>query len=469
MQTKKLLTGLLFLSIILVLLAVFVKPKVDALIDEPLPPISAFSVPSEEVEDVIVSSSIMNSPRPIGDDQFWAAMYRQDPVTKKIYFISDREKEELQEMKDVDVATFRVRTTGDWDKYSFATDINGVYCNESIQPNIDLNSFSFVNNFSSYVKDAKNVYYSCDPIEGADPATLVEVGIQTPYAKDARYVYYKGERLPEADPKTFTLIGHGTDKYSMDAMRVYKEAALVGQRNHTLNRTSTGKLTQIYGTIIFEGQNSAHTVDAFKINRSEGSEWFMVHRGKIYFTNIQGDLVYYDPAISSYGTVNLGSLPMLDSRKLPAIVSYFFQGDDIYMLYGENCNEYLNRCSVRLIKHNTKTKQQDTIAEKLDARNITGFDETNGHLFISKTEGDGGCVWISTEKIDVATKTKVSSEAFNQCDGDVDYEVKWAKLKLFSKTVEGDITLADGVYFENGFIVPPLASTSRTLVKYFNN
>ena len=467
MQTKKLLSGLLFFTVILVLLAVFVKPKFDAFMDEPIEP-SLMTV-DEPVKNVIISSSIMNSPRPNGNDQFWAAMYRQDPITGNIYYVVNKAKQELVEMKGVDVASFTVRTTGDGDKYAFATDINGVYCNEKIQPNIDLNSFYFVNNFSSYVKDAKNVYYSCDPIEGADPTTLMEVGIQTPYAKDARNVYFKGEKLPGADPKTFTLIEAINHTYAMDATHVYKAARLAGQRNFLLGQGLTGKLMKKYALVLFENQNETHVVDSFKVNLHEGSEELVVHRGKIYFTNLQGQVVYFDSVNSSFGTVNLGSLALLDSRQRPAILNYFIHNEDLYMLYGDNCNEYLNRCIARLIRHDMRTNQQETILENQNARDIIGFDEIKGELYITWSDGDAGCGWVSAKKVNIAQKKIVGSGGFSACDGEPDYDQKVEDYKLFRQPIENDIKRADAVYFQDGKIVSPPDEDTGGNVVYLNN
>ena len=86
-----------------------------------------------------------------------------------------------------------------------------------------------------YGVDCNNVFYRCDIIEGADPATFTVVEfpidfwssgyMQSFYYKDKTHVYHLGKVLKGADVATFR---YATNQYALDKNRVYSYGDTLG-------------------------------------------------------------------------------------------------------------------------------------------------------------------------------------------------------------------------------------------------
>ncbi|PIQ31106.1 MAG: hypothetical protein COW61_04415, partial [Candidatus Yonathbacteria bacterium CG17_big_fil_post_rev_8_21_14_2_50_46_19] len=74
----------------------------------------------------------------------------------------------------------------------------------------------------SYLQDKNRVYYYCQAIDGADPASFVV--LSEGYATDKNNVYYSGQAIDGADPASFVVLSEG---YATDKNNVYYLASAI--------------------------------------------------------------------------------------------------------------------------------------------------------------------------------------------------------------------------------------------------
>jgi hypothetical protein len=309
-------------------------------------------------------------------------------------------------------------------------------------------------------------------------------GPASQYGKDINKVYFKGTLLVGADPKTFKIIDHGYGGYSMDEKNLYKEDKLVGKTEYRFNSQSTGKII-LDGSwplsAIFEEGDKANIISSLKISGSGGGYNLSVYKQKIYFIDPEGYLTVFEPSTNLISGINLSSLALRDSDGLSNIVDFYVEKEDIYFLYGVNCNSYLEHCNLDLMKYNSADRSVEKIYSGVTARKIMGIDEENNNLYLSWSDGDAGCFWTSNYMINLNLKTQSKESSIGGCTdsegdegGDLSEEYKNAQKELddYFIKVKDDITKADGVYIKNNIIVlPPVDSNTNFsgAVRYFNN
>ncbi len=433
------------------------------------------------IAEIIYSEEIVNSSKSNDDDQFWATMYRRDQISNKIFFVVNRQENLVKEVIGADSHTFKVIASSDGDKYSYALDKNGVYCNEIFRP--DISSLTFkVNRWSAlYAFDANYVYVNCEILIGADPQTFTRFdtqGSDSLYAKDKNRVYYNGIPIQNADPVTFKIIS--SEGYSGDDKHIYFKGKLVGQNGYKIGDLSDGKmiLSDYKDTrVIFEGAEKSYLVN-LSVSPYWGSSKLVVHRGKIYFIDRLGALNVFDPVTDEVNTLSLGNLVLLDTGDgkientagIPKINDFFVENKDIYFLYGNNCNNYLAKCNVELMKYNMDNFSLNSIISNIDARDIVGFDEMQNNIYLRWAEGDAGCFWSHTDIISIDQKSVIGKQEASACKGDSDYETENKKLE--NPTLTNDIIYSDAVYFKDGKIIFPNSDQNkdyRKNVYYLNN
>ena len=74
----------------------------------------------------------------------------------------------------------------------------------------------------SYLQDKNRVYYYCQAIDGADPASFVV--LSEGYAKDKNNAYYGYRAIIGADPASFVVLSEG---YAKDKNNCYKNGRIV--------------------------------------------------------------------------------------------------------------------------------------------------------------------------------------------------------------------------------------------------
>jgi hypothetical protein len=115
-------------------------------------------------------------------------------------------------MPAVDVASFH-QIKGDYGEYG--ADIHHVYYNSNLIEGAD--PASFVNINGECWKDKSTVYWQGSPIKGADPRTFVV--LKDEWFKDAKRAYYEGSSLMQVrDPASFEAIN---DNWARDSKAYY--------------------------------------------------------------------------------------------------------------------------------------------------------------------------------------------------------------------------------------------------------
>lgn len=408
---------------------------------------------------------------------FWAKMYRIDEKTKKVYFVVDRQKGLVKEMVGADSETFEPLTGGDGAKFSYGKDKNGIYCNEVLRPDISTKTFKFNKWTALYAYDKKHVYVNCEILEGADLETFVQLGEQSyesHFAKDKNRVYFEGKILKKADPATFSIIYPNIDSYSRDQNNLYLNEKLVGSTQYKFEPNSSGEILLVgYNSpsIIFSQGQKADVVDKIFLSDAERSNGLLVYKENFYYFDPGGYLNMFNLLTNTSSKVLFPKLALLDAEGKPMINSIFFEDNNIYLLYGENCNQYLKRCDLDLLRFDRISNQIDKIAEHIGSREIIGLDEDTNNLYLRYADGDGGCGWSSYLVYNLNTKAKTLEKGVSLCDGDKEYDKILSSEEDFIQKIKGDIIHSDRMYIQNGKIVLPPDSSANVYgdIIYFVN
>lgn len=149
-------------------------------------------------------------------------------------------------LSDLDPATFKFIDAGA-DRYF--VDKNAVYWLTSCMDNYpdcnilelikyaDPTTFSVVLGKSvvqAYVKDKKYVWRSMYLVDGADGATFSFLNEFGGYARDAKHIYWWSDLVPEADVKTFKLldpVSKDVERYGVDVKHIYYRGDIVKDAN----------------------------------------------------------------------------------------------------------------------------------------------------------------------------------------------------------------------------------------------
>ena len=148
----------------------------------------------------------------------------------------------MQELKNVDIATFKPFEPEDYFTQNIALDKNSVYFGNVIIPDLNPNKLKVIGNgyytdgtntyfyspFSELDKDSSKYIFPYKKIEGAkNLKALDNFGL---FAVDGDNVYYKGEILNNADLNTLEIIDKSTE-YFADKENVYYKSNLLPIKN----------------------------------------------------------------------------------------------------------------------------------------------------------------------------------------------------------------------------------------------
>lgn len=161
-----------------------------------------------------------------------------------------------------DSATVRLLTPVQsewWDDPDYIADKNGVYLNEEKIAGADSTSFEVLTDDLEkmkgeleyrYARDARTVFFSGEPVVGANPATFrpLENGEYAhSYGTDGKTVFMYTDPLPDADPKTFEILwqtvyeGCAPKGYSRDAAHVYYATTTISNADPTTFEALIGR------------------------------------------------------------------------------------------------------------------------------------------------------------------------------------------------------------------------------------
>ena len=148
----------------------------------------------------------------------------------------------MQELKNVDITTFKAFEPEDYFTQNIALDKNSVYFGNVIIPDLDLNKLEVIGNgyytdgtnsyfyspFSELDKESSNYIYPYKKIENAKNLKAYE-NLEL-FAVDGDNVYYKGEILKNADLNTLKIIDKNNE-YFADKENVYYKSKLLPIKN----------------------------------------------------------------------------------------------------------------------------------------------------------------------------------------------------------------------------------------------
>lgn len=116
-----------------------------------------------------------------------------------------------------------------------AKDSRAVYCNNGTVLSRDPTNFVILQfdgkgSILAYSKDSQAVYYGCEPIAGADPATFRRLDNYGGYASDGQLAYWLSAPIPGADAGTFRVL-NSNDHCAADQEHAYKRNLVIPNVN----------------------------------------------------------------------------------------------------------------------------------------------------------------------------------------------------------------------------------------------
>lgn len=218
--------------------------------------------------------------------------------------------------------------------------------------------------------------------------------------------------------ETIPLLVSGASGYSVDSENLFQNGRLVGSRGYQFSVNSNGRILSSYyptgtgaygtGTALFVGENEAGTIEEIQIAPQSGMR---LQNGKIYFINPIGALNVFDLSSRLLKTFLMRDVQLLDENNRVMINDYYIVDNNIYILHGKNCLQYLAPCDSELLKYNITTSTFESIASHLPARSIRNIDELKENLVIKYSDGDVGMYWIDIFTVNLKSKT-VTVEKF---------------------------------------------------------
>jgi hypothetical protein len=192
-----------------------------------------------------------------------------------------------------------------------------------------------------------------------------------------------------------------------------------------------------------------------------------IWENKVMYLEEDGRLAMFNISQNTTEYVDLGNRDLMGPSyhnpqySLPRINDYFPSGESLYILYGRPCNEYLAKCDSDLLMYNFSTKEVTVLASNLAARDILGFNQSEGIAFLRWSDGDAGCIFSTVFKFNLKTKA-VESQNFGSCEGDTNQAEDRAAYQAFISSISDISFLSEFLYISSGRIVAP-SEESREL------
>ena len=211
----------------------------------------------------------------------------------------------MQELKNVDIATFKPFEPEDYFTQNIALDKNSVYFENVIIPDLNPNKLKVIGNgyytdgtntyfyspFSELDKDSSKYIFPYKKIEGAkNLKALDNFGL---FAVDGDNVYYKGEILNNADLNTLEIIDKSTE-YFADKENVYYKSNLLPIKNSGKLKIVSSEhgdkflYDEVNGYVFIEDYSFDREKAPYRVLGNEGG-----HLNHLVFINKEG-IYYYD-------------------------------------------------------------------------------------------------------------------------------------------------------------------------------
>ena len=211
----------------------------------------------------------------------------------------------MQELKNVDIATFKPFEPEDYFTQNIALDKNSVYFGNVIIPDLNPNKLKVIGNgyytdgtnsyffspFSELDKNSSNYIFPYKKMENVK--NLKALKDFELFAVDGENVYYKGEILKNADLNTLEIIDRNNE-YFADKENVYYKSKLLPIKN-------SGKLivvsTEQGDEFLYDGANGYVFIEDYSFDREKAPYKVIGNKGShlynLVFINNEG-IYYYD-------------------------------------------------------------------------------------------------------------------------------------------------------------------------------
>ena len=268
----------------------------------------------------------------------------------------------MQELKNVDIATFKPFEPEDYFTQNIALDKNSVYFGNVIIPDLNPNKLKVIGNgyytdgtntyfyspFSEFDKESSNYIYPYKKIENAKNLKVLE-NFEL-FAVDGDNVYYKGEILKNADLNTLKIIDKNNE-YFADKENVYYKSKLLPIKN-------SGKLkivsTEQGDRFLYDEANGYVFIEDYSFDREKAPYKIIGSNG----THLYSLIFVSDDGIYFYDSENKKQIKLKDNIFVGNIEeispNVFTDNENIYYFQNyEIWKKYKNRGSF-LASRNTE-------------------------------------------------------------------------------------------------------------------
>ena len=221
----------------------------------------------------------------------------------KVYVINLNDG--MQEVKNIDIATFKAFKPEDYFTQNIALDKNTVYFEDIIIPDLNPNKLKVIGNgyytdgintyfyspFSEFDKDSSKYTYPYKKMENIKNLKVLK-DFEL-FALDGENIYYKGEILKNADLNTLEIIDRNNE-YFVDKENVYYKSKLLPIKN-------SGKLKIVSSEqgdrFLYDGANGYVFIGDYSFDREKAPYEVIGNNGTTLYNLIfvaKDGIYYYD-------------------------------------------------------------------------------------------------------------------------------------------------------------------------------
>ncbi len=400
--------------------------------------------------------------------QYWASKYYFNDKDGKIYYWLDAYKDgTAKEVVGADPSSFSIifSNVNKDSVVSYAKDRSGIYCDNHLQKNIDLQSFILLSKgVHSYGRDKNTVYIDCKSDSRFDPTTFEVISFG--YTRDKNGVYSNDVHLTVNSERGLTIIGkYFFNKNSNDLFSLTDQRN-VGKTSYSFSGESNGRISlskvnfQISDDVainmspykeslfmIFESSSTPETSIVSFPSPIQQKSAITIYRNKAFFTypnGNSGSIGIFDFSTNKSENIDILSSPLVDNfEKSLKITDYFVDDSNLYILLGTNgCGEYLAKCKTDLYQYDLEKDVLQKIYDGLSSYVIIGLNKSKDTIGLRSTFGDAGLWSKHFELIDLKTRTKTeksfggmeSNDASEQKENAQQYQQSSALEDLYTSS-----------------------------------
>ena len=225
--------------------------------------------------------------------------------------------------------------------------------------------------------------------------------------------------------------------------------------------------------LVFRDRNGNEQVLAYLDLYSNSAPQMQLAGNKIYFVGLRGQLSSIDLLSKQIEDINLPEVGLAQKAPLPnnVVNDFFIYKNNLYYLFGENCNYYMAKCNLTLQQYDLASEQSKMLAKNIDSLSIVGYDPVLNKLYMRWAFGDAGFASQSITEYDFNTnEVNLVATANYSMDGSSN-PTEDQKIKIVENSLKGQLNRINEIIVNNGQIIKnqTLFSDHYPSIRYIQN